>query len=297
MTEPRYATPGALRRALTDRLRMLSASGPWTVPQLQRQIAYDRLLERLYRADAAWVVKGATALLAREIGVRGTLDVDLFRARVPAEAERDLRDAANLDIGDRFRFELGRRRVIGANIPAIRLPITAYVGPAPWMQFSVDLLRTSPQMTGEPDQVPALARLSLPGVDQHGYQAYPLVDHVADKIVATLGRYGTAARPSTRFKDLVDLVAIVMAVRLDADAQRAALLAEGERRDIALPRRFDVPDRSSWSAGYAAEAARSLLMTGRSLGDALAIVKPFIDPLLDETAEGRWDPERRQWYR
>jgi hypothetical protein len=297
MTEPRYTTPGALRRALTDRLRTLASDSPWTVPQLQRQIAYDRLLERLYRADDAWVVKGATALLAREIGVRGTLDVDLFRARAPTEAERDLRSAAELDLGDWFRFELGRRSVIGANVPAIRLSITTYVGPAPWAQFSVDLLTTSPRMTGDPDQVPALARLSMPGVDQHGYQAYPLVDHVADKVIATLGRYGTAARPSTRFKDLVDLVAIVVAVRLDADAQRAALLVEAERRGVALPCRFDVPDRSSWSTGYAAEAARSLLMTGRSLEDALDVVKPFIDPLLDETAEGQWDPERRQWCR
>lgn len=46
-----YATPTAFRRALTDRLRALATSSQWTLPQLQRQFAYDRLLERLYRRD------------------------------------------------------------------------------------------------------------------------------------------------------------------------------------------------------------------------------------------------------
>ncbi len=39
--------------------------------QLQRQMAYDRLLERLYLVDEGWIMKGATVLLARDIGVRG----------------------------------------------------------------------------------------------------------------------------------------------------------------------------------------------------------------------------------
>src|ERR1700735_4129426 len=62
--QDRYATPNAFRRALTDRLKLLAESSHWTVPQLQRQVAYDRLLERLYQFDRGWVVKGATALMA-----------------------------------------------------------------------------------------------------------------------------------------------------------------------------------------------------------------------------------------
>ena len=67
----RYATPGAFRSGLTDRLRTAAKDGPWTLQQLQRQVAYDRLIERLYLIDDGWIVKGATALLARGIGVRG----------------------------------------------------------------------------------------------------------------------------------------------------------------------------------------------------------------------------------
>lgn len=89
----RYATPTAFRRALTDRLRSLAGTSRWTMPQLQRHVAYDRLLERLYEFDRNWVVKGATALMARELGSRGTLDIDLYREISLAAAEADLRGA------------------------------------------------------------------------------------------------------------------------------------------------------------------------------------------------------------
>ena len=71
-TDRHYGTPAAFRRALTDKLRVLAEHSRWTLPQLQRQIAYDRLLERLYLMDDGWVVKGAVALLARDLAVRET---------------------------------------------------------------------------------------------------------------------------------------------------------------------------------------------------------------------------------
>ena len=99
-----YGSPGAFRRALTDKLRDLATRSRWTLQQLQRQMAYDRLLERLYLVDEGWIIKGATALLARDIGVRGTLDIDLYREVAREIAGADLREAAALDLGDWFRF-------------------------------------------------------------------------------------------------------------------------------------------------------------------------------------------------
>jgi len=94
-----YPSPQAFRQALTARLRELAKDGPWTLSQLQRQIAYDRLLERLYLVDDGWVVKGATALLARRIGVRATIDVDVYRERARDVAEAELREAAIIKAG------------------------------------------------------------------------------------------------------------------------------------------------------------------------------------------------------
>ncbi len=75
---PRYGSPASFRQALTDKLRSLAETSRWALPQLQRQLAYDRFLERLYRVDGSWIVKGATALLARDIGVRATLKAESF---------------------------------------------------------------------------------------------------------------------------------------------------------------------------------------------------------------------------
>src|SRR5258708_9147234 len=93
-----YQTPAAFRRALTDRLKGLAKESRWTLPQLQRQIAYDRILERLYMVNEAWVIKGATALIARKIGVRGTIDVDIYREVSGEVCERDLRTAPAVDL-------------------------------------------------------------------------------------------------------------------------------------------------------------------------------------------------------
>jgi len=287
-----YASPAAFRRALTDRLTAAARATPWALAQLQRQFAYDRLLERLYLVDDAWIVKGATALLARGLGVRGTIDVDVYRAVGRAVAEGELRAAVARDVGDWFRFELGASRPVDRGSGA-RIPVTATIGTTPWAQFHVDLVGPDLRMTGEPEDMPPLAVVTMPDILQHGYRAYPMVDHTADKVAAVIERHGD--RPSTRYKDLVDLVAIVTAASVSAEPQMTALASEADRRSVTLPERFDVPDRDLWWRGYAFEAKRSVVPMPNTLDDALAVVRPFLDPLLDGTATGRWDPAQRSW--
>jgi hypothetical protein len=144
--------------------------------------------------------------------------VDIYRERTRELAEADLREAASRDIGDWFSFELGPRRPVATDA-ALRIPVTAIVGTASWASFHVDLVGSDLRMTGQPENVPPLARVLMPDIDQNGYRAYPLVDHIADKISAILQRYGEQELPSTRFKDLVDLVAIVTAVSVPATSR------------------------------------------------------------------------------
>ena len=63
-------------------------------------------------------------------------------------------------------------------------------------------------------------------------------------------------------------------------------MSEFDRRQLELPASFDVSDRRLWEPGYAAEARHSLLTAGRTLNEALTLVKPFVDPLLDRSATG-----------
>jgi hypothetical protein len=62
--------------------------------------------------------------------------------------------------------------------------------------FHVDLVGSDVRMTGEPEEVPPLARIVIPDVEQHGYRAYPLVDHIADEVVAMFQRYGATEAPT-----------------------------------------------------------------------------------------------------
>jgi hypothetical protein len=82
-------------------------------------------------------------------------------------------------------------------------------------------------MTGDPGDVPPLARVVMHDVHQHGYRAYPLADHVADKACAIFERHGPTGTPSTRYKDLVDLVAIVLSAPVEAEPHSTSRTSNG----------------------------------------------------------------------
>jgi hypothetical protein len=294
--QSRYKTPDAARRAVTDKLRVEAANGPWPLADLQRQYAYDQLVERLYRTDDGWVIKGAAALLARRVSVRHTIDIDIYRAGAIGDAERQLRDAALLDIGDWMRFEVGPSvRIRAAGAQASRVKVQSLIGTRVWAAFQVDVVADGIQMSAEPESVPPLTSVSAVEQTRTPWRAYPLVDHIADKVCAILERHD--GRPSTRYKDLVDLVAIVERASVAAEPQMWALGKEGRRRRLELPPTFDVPDHDLWMPGYRSEARRTTGLSAFELDDALTVVKPFLNPLLDGSATGAWSPRRRAWLR
>jgi len=256
-------------------------------------MAYDRLLERLYLVDDGWIVKGATALLVRDLGMRATIDVDLYarRRRKSPRQTFELRPAETLETGSGSRSVQREQWAKVSQELDFRSPHMS--GPRPGAQFHVDLVGADLRMTGEPEPVPPLALIVMPDIEQHGYRAYPLPDHLADKVLATFQRYGPQQLPSTRYKDLVDLVGIVTGASLDAEAALRALTSEATRRRVQLPPAFDIPDRSLWEPGYSAQARHSLLPLAATLDDALAILRPCLDPLLDYSASGRWEPAKR----
>jgi hypothetical protein len=296
-----YATPAAFRAALTDRLKQLAASSPFTMTELQRQLAYDRLLARVFKARDAerWILKGATALLARLEVARHSKDVDLSWQSTAdlAEAERALRDAAERDLGDFFIFDLGQAAPLMGD-KGRRFSIVADLGGRPFAAFSIDLV-VGQSLTAPPEVVPPLVPLGVPGLLQVDYRAYPLVDHIADKVTACLeGRVrGEVMVVSTRYKDLVDLVLIARTQRPEAAQLRRAILSQTVRRGAKLPDEFLAPG-PLWVAGYEAKAAEvHPLGELRSFPKAMSLVKKMLDPILLDTAAGRWDPDTADWRR
>jgi hypothetical protein len=240
------------------------------------------------------VIKGATALLARRVSVRHTIDLDIYRAGAIADVERLLRKAAALDIGDWMTYEVGPAvRIRAAGAQATRAKVATSIGTRLWAAFQVDLVAEGIELTGDPDPVRPLTEVEILTAARKTWQAYPLVDHVADKVWAILERH--EGRPSTRYKDLVDLVAIAHRATVAASSQRKALAKEGRRRGLSLPGTFDVPDRRMWEQGYRAEARRTVGLNETDLEAALTAVAPFLNPLLDGTATGSWHPLTQTW--
>lgn len=72
MMEPRkYATAAAFRRALEDRLREVSLREGPDIQRLRRQVAFDRLLARLFAEVAVpWVLTGKPSMSASAVRSR-----------------------------------------------------------------------------------------------------------------------------------------------------------------------------------------------------------------------------------
>jgi hypothetical protein len=302
MNSTRYADPQAFRHALTQRLRTLARERQDAQLQdLQRQFAYDRLLSRIFTTDPDhWLLKGATALLARLEGVaRHTQDIDLYRLSGDlAEAEAVFRECVTIDLGDWFRFEVNPGRLIAAQgARALRIPVIAYVGATAFADFHVDLV-TDLMMTGIPEEVPPLVPIEVDGLTRVSYRAYPTADHIADKVCALVERHARAsgiAEPSSRYRDLADLVSFAHNATVDAASLTVALRSEERRRGLVLPDHIAVPQVGGWPSGYARVARDAPGLAERDLVAALAIASRFLDPVLAGRAEGRWDPEALVW--
>jgi hypothetical protein len=300
VTERRYATPQALRQAITDRLRSIAKQrSDATLGDLQRRFAYDRLLARVFAVDPdQWVLKGAAAMLARlPTAARHSKDIDLYRTRGDlTEAHEALAAAAAIDLGDHFRFTLGASQPLTQGARALRVPITAYLGPTTFAGFHADLVANL-TMTATPDEVPAMIDIDL-GLTQPRYRAYPVVDHIADKVCAMLEthpRAGGDPIASTRYRDLVDLATFARTTEIDGTALTTALRSEASRRDLTLPDHLPDPAGPDWRAGYARTVRDAPNLADRNLASALQTVRAMLDPVLAAKQPGVWEPASLTW--
>lgn len=140
-----YRDPRAMRNAIADRLWPIARERGIQLSSLQRQFAYDRLQCRVFSDEPdRWVLKGATAMLARlGADARHTRDIDLFsRTGDLDESERTLRGAAALDLGDYFTFTLNPGRRIAQGVGAVRVDVAAALGLDQFATFHADSLLT-----------------------------------------------------------------------------------------------------------------------------------------------------------
>lgn len=289
-----YKTAAAFDAAIKAHVAEAADASSYTVGELRRQFGYDRLLSRLFSSQPdRWVLKGGTGMLARlPSQARHTQDIDLFFQGEIEVASNDLMAAAEINLGDFFSFDVEPRSALTGASTGHRFAVTAYVGARQFTQFGIDVVVAS-NMTGEPESMQHLSPIPIAGLTTAVYRVYPIVDHIADKHAAMLDTYNDD-QPSTRFRDLVDLVLIATTQRPRATDLSAALSSEYAHRHLAAPAEVTLPS-DAWRDGYAKTAAGIPGIQHRTAEAGLAVVKRMLDPVLANLAVGVWDPETLVW--
>jgi hypothetical protein len=290
-----YASAQAFGAAITNRLKSLAGASGYSASQLRRQFAYDRLLARLFVGNPQeWILKGGVSMIARLAIARHTADVDLVAKADSADAALvALRTDAGLDLGDFFTFRFESPRSLVQGVEGLRIPTEAWLGPRIFERFGVDLV-TGVVITGSPEEAEPLLSLMVPGLRRPRYRLYPLVDSVADKVMAIVETH--QGRPSTRFRDLVDLVLIAHGQQVLANDLAEAFASERLRRDLPMVAELVIPDEELWQAGYQTTAKGVPGLNEKVLAEALPLAKSFVDPVLAGGVCGRaWNREALAW--
>ncbi|MCX2933370.1 nucleotidyl transferase AbiEii/AbiGii toxin family protein [Mycobacterium sp. CVI_P3] len=293
---PRYATPAAFHAAVETRLRAAAKASGRPVNELRRHYLTQRFLARVYAAtNPKWVLLGGSALLARIPGARHSRDVDFAYPHTLATVAAELAKlVGTVPAPDPFAFDI---EVMPArDEDHLSLKITARLGVTTIDTIPVDITRRPRFATLDivrPDPV-----ITVDDVDDlPAFLTIPLAHQVADKICAMYETHGAAALPSTRFRDLVDLVIIIdqrTGTELAANTVTAALTTEQTRRRITIPADLPAPG-PQWVSGYNRLATPLLPRNLNRLDDALTLLHAFVAPILTATATGSWDPASRHW--
>lgn len=298
-----YPSPASLRGSLRNRAQVDAKALGVTAGDLIQQFVFQRLLARVFQQDG-WMLKGGQALLVRyPAAARNSRDIDLF---YPGQVDLDdaaaaLESAATVDLNDHFRFSVAKKNTHEAGM---EFRFNAELGTAATWQVDVDLVvRRTPTATPTRKQLTPAVSVHWPAdwAKWPEVLLYPMADHVADKICAMYEWHGKGT-PSTRYRDLADLLLISQREALVGTEVLAAIASERHRRpargiDLRLPEKFEIPDTASWTGGYA-KAARDVkgLVGCRTLVQAAAAAEVFVTPLLGSTDPGFWDPAMPGWH-
>lgn len=298
-----------LRRVLENQLNKEARARGVDSQLIRKQYVFALFFKRLFRADEpGWMLLGGNALLIRTGGGRFTRDIDLARDTPwedPASVLDELQVLTNNgnDL-DPFRFRLDRidphaePDAFGYGTATTKIPVTVWLGNRMFDTFVIDITHRR-HVHGPVDLLPL-----SPVIEHETLQSLPRVpvvaveNHLADKICAMYEPHGrNRDRPSTRYRDLADIVRIIQAADIDAGRLTGNLHHEQQRRQIVLPRQLLAPS-PQWEKGFATAAKNfaEYPTEYHQLPASLRYAGDCLNPLLSgEITAGRWNARAQVW--
>ncbi|PHP53746.1 nucleotidyl transferase AbiEii/AbiGii toxin family protein [Actinomyces ruminis] len=297
-----------LRQSLNSRIRLEARRRGVTADDIRQQYVFALLTKRLFADETdAWLLLGGNALLIRTRGGRFTRDVDLARAHGwtdVKELREELKSALSRPIdSDPFRFEL--LNVSPHSAPdaydygalTAKADVRVLLGASEFSRFSIDIT-TRRHINGPVDRLtpaPIIQHETI--ADLPPVPTVPVENHLADKICAIYELHGETRTASTRYRDLADIVRII--VNLDFDAARLSEVVDHEssRRRIPRPTALVSPS-PGWERAYSIQAREFAEFPAAlySLDASLKVAAACLDEVLNGSRrQGRWDHTSAQW--
>ena len=241
-------------------------------------------------------------MLARTAKARYTSDTDFLYQGVDIdEAVSELKRLASIDLDDFLEYRFVSADPIAEDQEyrdGYRVVFTPVLGGAKKMNdIKIDLV-VNQVPSGVADVLTPANRLDIKGLPAFDYHVYPVVNAMADKVCAIMQKYSDG-RPSSRVRDLVDLVVYIMSENFDGGKLGAQIELESRLRKMDTVDAFHVPE--SWYEirlkTYAKIATDAKLPKEyRSLNAAEKLVQLCVDDAILGSANNcMWSFESLRW--
>ena len=251
-------------------------------------IAFERFMVRL---DDRWILIGGYALQLRTESARTTQDIDLLAQRITQEEIAEtLLEMLHQDLGDPFEFYLKRANPDTNLGTAIRFRVIARLAGRVFERFHIDIGFGDPIVEPVEYLVPP-TYLDFAEIPTSPIPCYPVTQHLAEKLHALVRPRSVE---TSRVKDFVDILLFAcMDGDLQAEHLNAAIQAVFETQGDPIPAQLDrIP--TGWRVKFN-QFTKNLDLPFSKFDEAVQGAKRFINPILNGTANGIWDPESWIW--
>lgn len=293
----RFKTPRALEMAVKEAAK----ASPLDTGRAVSGFYFHRFLCRVFSgSNSAYVLKGGHAVLARTLDARYTRDIDLGANQIDvAEAVNELEMLASIDLDDFLTYELVSVEPIKIQDKyrdGFTLRFSASLGAKAMCDITVDLVADQVEYSTLELISPA-DRLDVAGLSVCDYPVYSVERALTDKFFGIVERYN--GRPSSRVKDLVDIVIYLKTESVYGSAIRKLLCREFSMRGLGALSDFALPEE--WGELHARRyeklaAQANLDACYLDMNAAESLARRFYHWVLSDSSEERsWSPASLDW--